>query len=222
MGIGLCFVAWNLLWPPVGRLAERNPQTTAFMQAQKEHWAEQGVSRRLKWRYVHISRISKYLQQAVLIAEDDKFYSHDGFDYDMMAQAVERNLEAGRIRYGASTITQQLAKNLYLTPSRNPIRKLREAIITWRLEHSLSKRRILELYLNVVEWGPGVFGAEAAARHHFGVAAADLAPRQAARLAAVLPNPDEWNPRSGNGYVAHRAQKIYRIMHKRGLGKVWR
>jgi monofunctional biosynthetic peptidoglycan transglycosylase len=222
LALGLCFVAWNLVWPPVGRLVERNPVNTAFMQAQKDRWAEQGTTRKIKWRYVPINRISPYLQQAVLIAEDDKFYGHDGFDYDMMAQAVERNLEAGRIRYGASTITQQLAKNLYLTPSRNPIRKVREAIITWRLEQSLSKRRILELYLNVVEWGPGVFGAEAAARHHFGVAAADLSPGQAARLAAVLPNPDEWNPKAGRGYVAGRAQKILRVMQKRGLGKVWR
>lgn len=222
MALGLCFVAWNLLWPPVGRLAERNPVTTAFMQAQKERWAEEGQARGLKWRYVPLGRISPYLRQAVLIAEDDKFFSHDGFDYDMISQAMERNLEAGRIRYGASTITQQLAKNLYLTPSRNPIRKLREAILTWRLERSLSKKRILELYLNVVEWGPGVFGAEAAARHHFGVSAAGLSPGQAARLAAVLPNPDEWNPKTRRGYVAKRAQKIHRIMQKRGLGKVWR
>ncbi len=222
LALGLCFVAWNLLWPPVGRLAERNPVTTAFMQAQKERWADQGLARKLKWRYVPLERISPYLRQAVLIAEDDKFYSHDGFDFDMMAQAVERNLEAGRIRYGASTITQQLAKNLYLTPSRNPIRKVREAIITWRLEQSLSKKRLLELYLNVVEWGPGVFGAEAAARHHFGVAAANLSPGQAARLAAVLPNPDEWNPRAQGGYVAKRSQKIHRVMQKRGLGKIWR
>ena len=218
----LCFVGFNLLWPPVGRLAERNPVTTAFMQAQKERWEEQGITRRIKWRYVPLERISPYLQQAVLIAEDDKFYSHDGFDYDMIGQAMERNLEAGRIRYGASTITQQLAKNLYLNPSRNPVRKLREAIITWRLEQSLSKKRILELYLNVVEWGPGVFGAEAAARYHFGVSAADLSPRQAARLATVLPNPDEWKPSARSGYVAKRAQKIYRVMQKRGYGKIWR
>jgi monofunctional biosynthetic peptidoglycan transglycosylase len=222
MALGLCFVAYNLLWPPVGRLAERNPRTSAFMQAQKERWEEQGSSRELKWRFVPLTRISPYLQQAVLIAEDDKFYSHDGFDYDMIGQAVERNLEAGRIRFGASTITQQLAKNLYLTPSRNPLRKLSEAIITWRLEQSLSKPRILELYLNLVEWGPGVYGAEAAARHHFGVAAADLSPQQAARLAAVLPNPDEWNPKAGHGYVAQRWKKIHRVMQKRGYGHIWR
>jgi len=222
LALGLCFAAWNLFWPPVGRLAERDPRTSAFMQAQEERWAEQGLRRSLKWRFVPLERISPYLQQAVLIAEDDKFYSHDGFDYDMMAQAVERNLEAGRVRYGASTITQQLAKNLYLTPSRSPLRKLREAIITWRLERALSKKRILELYLNVVEWGPGVFGAEAAARYHFGVAAADLSPEQAARLAAVLPNPDEWNPKAERGYVAKRWQQIHRVMQKRGPGKIWR
>lgn len=222
MALGLCFVAYNLLWPPVGRLAERNPKTTAFMQAQQERWSEQGLSRKLKWRCVPIARISPYLQQAVLIAEDDKFYSHDGFDYDMIGQAVERNLEAGRIRFGASTITQQLAKNLYLTPSRNPLRKLREAIITWRLEQSLAKQRILELYLNVVEWGPGVFGAEAAARYHFGLAAADLSPQQAARLAAILPNPDGWDPKAGRGYVAKRWKQIHRVMQKRGYGNIWR
>lgn len=222
LALGLCFAAYNLLWPPVGRLAKRNPQTTAFIQAQKEHWEEQGAPKKLRWRFVPMTRISPYLQQAVLIAEDDKFYSHEGFDYDMIGEAVERNLAAGRIRYGASTITQQLAKNLYLTPSRNPIRKLREAIITWRLEQTLSKQRILELYLNVVEWGPGVFGAEAAARYHFGVAAADLSPLQAARLAAVLPNPDGWDPKAGSGHVAQRWRHIYRVMQKRGFGNIWR
>lgn len=216
------FLAWNLVWPPVGRLSRHNPATTAFMQAQQEAWAESGMQRKLRHRHVPLGSISPNLQQAVLIAEDDKFYSHDGFDYGMMAQAMERNLEAGRMRYGASTLTQQLAKNLYLSSSKNLLRKAREAILTWRLEQSLSKQRILELYLNVVEWGPGVFGAEAAARYHFGVAASQLSPEQAARLAAVLPNPDQWNPKADSGYVAQRWRQIYRVMQKRGWGKVWR
>src|SRR3989304_1548083 len=139
------------------------------------------------------------MAKAVIIAEDDKFWSHEGFDIEAMQKAIEKDLLAGKFKAGGSTISQQLAKNLYLSPAKSPIRKLREAIITWKLERTLSKRRILEIYLNAAEWGEGIFGVEAAARHHFGKSAAELSPMEAARLAAVLPN-----PRGVDGCGAHR------------------
>ena len=218
----ILFTAWNVLWPPVAPLADHNPETSAIMELRRESWREQGVKRRVHQAWRSLPHISPYLVQAVLIAEDDKFYSHDGFDLDMIKKAFQRNLDAGEIKYGASTITQQLAKNLFLSPSRNPLRKAREAIIAWRLEWYLDKNRILELYLNVVEWGPGVFGAQAASRHHFKCSADQLTPLQAARLAAVLPGPLRYNPAAPSKYVAKRAQHIYREMQRRGFGKVWR
>jgi monofunctional biosynthetic peptidoglycan transglycosylase len=222
-GLGLALLlAWLALWPPVGRLATANPETTAFIQAQRQAWQEAGRDRRIRWRWTPLESISPYLRQAVLIAEDDKFHRHHGFDYDMMWRALTRNLESGSIKYGASTITQQLAKNLYLSPRRSLWRKLREAAIAWRLEEQLSKERILELYLNVVEWAPGVYGAEAAARHHFGRPASRLTPEQAARLAAVLPAPRRYQPGTNSGYVAQRWRRIYREMRRRGFGNIWR
>lgn len=218
----ILFTVWNLLWPPVTPLAEHNPKTSAIMEQRQESWREQGVKRRVHHSWRPLAQISPYLVQAVLIAEDDKFYSHGGFDLEMIKKAFQRNLDAGEIKYGASTITQQLAKNLFLSHSRNLLRKVREAIIAWRLEMYLDKNRILELYLNVVEWGPGVFGAQAAARHHFKCSAAQLTPLQAARLAAVLPGPLRYDPAVPSKYVTNRANHILREMRRRGLGKIWR
>ena len=168
--------------------------------------------------WVPYRAISPYLIKAVLIGEDDKFWHHEGFDYEAMEKAVEKDIKAGRFKLGGSTITQQLAKNLYLSPSKNPIRKIREAIITWRLERALTKRRILEIYLNIAEWGPkGIFGIEAAARHYYGKHASELGPEEAARLAAVLPNPRRFNPLGDSRYVRYRSNLIYRIMVRRGI-----
>jgi monofunctional glycosyltransferase len=223
MAAGLVlFLVWNLVWPPVAPLAEHNPETSAIMELQRQTWREQGVKRRIRQYWRPLSQISPYLVQAVLIAEDDKFYSHSGFDLEMIEKAFQRNLDAGEIKYGASTITQQVAKNLFLSNSRNFLRKAREAIIAWRLELHLDKDRILELYLNLVEWGPGVYGAQAAARHHFHCPASQLTPLQAARLAAVLPSPSRYNPAAPSKYVAKRANRILREMKRRGLGKIWR
>lgn len=163
------------------------------------------------------SRISPYLVQAVVISEDDKFWSHKGFDFEAMKDALEKDIKRRTWRYGGSTITQQLAKNLYLSPSRNPLRKLREVILSWRLERALSKKRILELYLNVVEWGNGIFGAEAASRHYYGKPASELRPGEAARLAVVLPSPRRYNPLSGTKYIEDRAREVLDIVVKRGL-----
>jgi len=131
------------------------------------------------------SGVSSNLVKAVLIAEDNKFWQHRGFDYEAIEMAIEKNIEAREFKSGASTISQQLAKNLYLSPSKNPVRKIKEAILTWRIEKTLSKRRILELYVNVAEWGDGIFGVEQAARTYYGVSAAGISPQQAARLAGV-------------------------------------
>jgi len=221
LALVLAAAGYNLIWPDVGSLARRNPKKTAWMELREREWARRGERKRIKQVWVPYARISPYLIQAVLIAEDDKFLRHSGFDLRIIWNAFKRNIEAGRIKYGASTITQQLAKNLYLSPSKNPLRKIREAILTWRLEANLSKRRILTLYLNLVEWGEGVFGAEAAADHYYGCAAADLSPEQAARLAACLPNPRKYSPVGSSRFIARRAGRILRIMEKRGLGILW-
>jgi len=153
----------------------------------------------------------------VIIAEDDKFWSHKGFDLDAIQKALEKDLEKGKFKFGGSTISQQLVKNLYLTPSKNPLRKAKEAIITWRIERTLKKRRIIELYLNVVEWGEGIFGIEVAAQHYYSKPAMALSPQEAARLAAVLPNPRRYRPNGSSKYVEKRATIIYDIMVRRGV-----
>jgi monofunctional biosynthetic peptidoglycan transglycosylase len=142
-----------------------------MMKYRREQFEREGNPFILRYYPVPLNKISPYLVKAVLIAEDDKFYRHEGFDWDALQKALEKNLKEGKIKYGGSTISQQLAKNLYLSPSKNPIRKIKEAILTVRLEKALGKRRILELYLNIAEWGLGVFGAEAASRYYFGKSA---------------------------------------------------
>jgi monofunctional glycosyltransferase len=207
-----------LLIPDVSVLKKSNPEKTSFMKYREREWKRDGKRYRIQHRWVPLSRISPYLIRAVLIAEDDKFWSHEGFDYEAIQKAVEKDIKAKKFKLGGSTISQQLAKNLYLTPSKNPVRKIREAIINWRMERALNKRRILELYLNVAEWGDrGIFGIETAARNYYGKSAAELGPDEAARLAAVLPNPRKFNPLGGSRYVTHRANLIYSIMVRRGI-----
>ncbi|MEI7671039.1 MAG: biosynthetic peptidoglycan transglycosylase, partial [Deltaproteobacteria bacterium] len=144
-------------------------------------------------------------------------WSHEGFDFEAIQKAIEKDLQKRSFKAGGSTISQQLVKNLYLTPAKNPVRKLKEALLTWRLERNLSKRRIIELYLNVAEWGEGIFGIEAAARHYFGKGADALTAREAAALAVVLPGPLRYNPVQGGRYVESRTEAIYRIMVRRGI-----
>ncbi len=206
-----------LVMPDVAGLKKKNPGKTAFMKYREKEWAQKGRKRRIVQVWVPLSRISPYLQKAVLIAEDDKFWKHEGFDFESIQKAIEKDLEAGKFKLGASTISQQLAKNLYLSPAKNPVRKIAEAVITWRMEKVLSKRRILELYLNVVEWGEGIYGAEAASRHYFGKPASELTAQEAARLAAVLPNPRRYNPAGEQRYVVNRSRIIYNIMLRRRI-----
>ena len=204
-------------YPYVSALKKQNPRKTSFMIYRMAEWAAQNKKVTLYQTWVPLNRISPYAIKAVIIAEDDKFWDHEGFDFKAMQQALEKGLAKKKFKAGGSTITQQLAKNLYLTPAKNPVRKIKEAILTWRLERTLSKRRIIELYLNVAEWGEGIFGIEAAARKYFGKNAAALSAQEASRLAAVLPNPRRYNPTSSSRYVEKRAGIIYRIMVQRKI-----
>ena len=205
-------------FPDIAALKKQNPKKTSFMEYREDEWKKQGKKYGIQQRWVPLSRISPYLIKAVLIAEDDKFWRHEGFDYEAIQKAMEKDIKAKKFKLGGSTISQQLAKNLYLTPSKNPLRKIREAIITWRMETVLTKRRILELYLNVAEWGDrGIFGIEAASRHYYGKPASGITPEEAARLASVLPNPRKYNPLEDSKYVTNRSGLIYNIMVKRGI-----
>lgn len=166
-----------------------NPATSAFMEDRLELMQDKNPKAGLKHKWVPYKSISNNLKRALIVSEDARFVDHEGFDWEGIALAYEKNLKKGKIVAGGSTISQQLAKNLFLSTKRTPWRKAEEALITLMLEGVMSKQRIFEIYLNVIEWGNGVFGAEAAARHYFGVSAAELSPEQAARLAAMVPNP---------------------------------
>jgi monofunctional biosynthetic peptidoglycan transglycosylase len=194
----------HILW-----WVSHNPSRTAFMEERLEILRARNPKAHLQQRWVPYDRISVHLKRAVVASEDAKFLEHAGFDWEAIEKAAEENEREGRIVAGASTISQQLARNLLLSGERSWLRKGEEAAITWMLESAMTKRRILELYLNVAEWGPGgVFGAEAAARHHFGVSAAALSREQAAWLAAILPSPRRYDRGRMTRYLAHRIDVI--------------
>ena len=194
-GVGLATL------PDVADLARHDPSTTAFIERDRANGAK------VRWRIVPYDQISDQLKLAVVVAEDIGFFNHHGFDTHEMATAAREAIEGKRLR-GASTITQQLAKNLWLSPSKTATRKLREAVLTWQLERHLSKRRILELYLNVVEFGPGAYGADAAAGDFFDIQPSELDAHQAAQLAAGLSRPSLWNPRSTREAYARHVERI--------------
>jgi monofunctional biosynthetic peptidoglycan transglycosylase len=198
--------------PDVRPLAKRFPKTTAFMERRRASLAQSGLSTRLEWRPVPLSRVSPAMQRAVVVAEDARFWEHNGVDWEAIRTAARHDWNRGRISHGGSTITQQLAKNLYLSPARTPWRKLRELAIALRLEKELPKRRILELYINVVEFGPRTYGAEAASRRYFGRPAAALSPSEAATLAAMIPSPRIYDPVRHPKRVERRAAQIRRRM----------
>lgn len=168
---------------------DHNPSDSAFMSARRDILLQKKPDATLRHQWVPYDRISMNLKRAVIAAEDAKFVDHEGFDWEGIQKAIEKNERKGKIVAGGSTISQQLAKNLFLSSKRTPWRKAEEAVITVMLEKMMDKRRILEIYLNVIEWGESVFGCEAAARHYYGVSTASLGPEQAARLAAMVPNP---------------------------------
>jgi monofunctional biosynthetic peptidoglycan transglycosylase len=197
LAIQLWFLGHLVYW------SYANPSSTAFIDRYMEK-----PGARLRHTWVPYSRISEHLKRAVVAAEDAKFLDHEGFDWEAIQEAMRKNEKRGKVTAGASTISQQLAKNLFLSGSRSWPRKAQEAVITWMMERTLSKRRILEIYLNVAEWGEGVFGAEAAARQHFGVPAAALSVEQAAWLAAILPSPRRYDGGRETPYIAGRMATI--------------
>jgi len=212
--LGLLLFTWILTLPDVSVLAKSNPTSTNLMESRQDQATQQGRAIPRQWIWVPLSRISLHLQRAVIAAEDGAFLRHEGFDWEGIKDAAWFNLGSGAMKRGGSTITQQLAKNLYLSPERSFFRKAREALITRSLEHHLTKERILELYLNVVEWGNGVYGAEAAARHHFGKSAADLTMDEAAWLAAILPSPRRHDPLRKTEALARKQQHVLRWIHR--------
>ncbi|HQR77229.1 MAG TPA: monofunctional biosynthetic peptidoglycan transglycosylase [Burkholderiaceae bacterium] len=189
-----------------------DPQETAFMRRELAALQARNPKAELKHRWVPYERIAATLKRAVITAEDARFAEHEGVDWEAIEKAYKDNVRRGRPARGGSTITQQLAKNLFLSPERSYVRKAQELVITYMIEAFWDKRRILEVYLNVVEWGEGVFGAEAAARHYFGVSAAQLGPEQAARLAAFLPNPKRYGRVRSGPYLDSRTGAILRYM----------
>jgi monofunctional biosynthetic peptidoglycan transglycosylase len=199
-----------LTLPDVRVLRTQNPSTTAFIELRARQAIEKGEQPKRVQRWVTYSRISPSLIRAVIVTEDAAFWQHDGVDFQALKESMEVNLERMEFVRGASTITQQLAKNLYLSPTKNPIRKGRELLITRRLEAELSKRRILELYLNVVEWGDGIYGAEAAARTYFRKSAFDLGPQESALLAGALVNARLLDPGHPTARLRRRQEMILR------------
>jgi monofunctional biosynthetic peptidoglycan transglycosylase len=187
---------------------DHNPQTTAFMAASLERMRSARPEAKLQQKWVGYERISPHLKRAIVVAEDAKFSEHEGFDWEAIEKALEKNRKKGKVVVGASTISQQLAKNLFLSADRTPWRKGQEALITVMIEQLMDKRRILEIYLNVIEWGEGVFGAEAASRHYFGSSAAALGPEASARLAAMVPNPRFYDHKRNTAWLSRKTEII--------------
>jgi monofunctional biosynthetic peptidoglycan transglycosylase len=205
-----------ITFPDVSALATKPPATTAFMEQRKAELRAAGKSDAIDYRWVPYARISPYLRRGVLVAEDDTFYEHGGVDVKALQEAIRKDWARKKATRGGSTITQQLAKNLYLSPSRNPLRKLKEYFLARSLENHLSKKRILELYLNVVEMGERVYGAEAASHFYFHTSAAALSPSQAALLAGCLPNPRLMNPGMPNKRLRFRQRMVLSRMRRWG------
>ena len=214
------FLAFELLTIPyfsIAKLRGENPGQTALMRERVHEAAGEGKTLTIVQRWVPLSRVSKNLIDAVIVAEDGAFYSHGGVDWFEVKESIEKNIDERRAARGASTITQQLAKNLYLSTSKDPVRKLKELAITLLMENELSKSRILEVYLNVIEWGRGVFGVEAAARTYFGKPASMLTLEEATRLAAVIPSPLRHRPDENSRYVLRRKEIVLRRMQGRDM-----
>ena len=213
----LAYVGYEwITFPDVAALSDQWPKTTAFMERRKAELRAEGKDATLLYQPVPYARISPYLRRAVLVAEDNDFYEHKGVDVEALKEAIRKDWRRKKLTQGGSTITQQLAKNLYLSPSRNPLRKINEYFIARSLENHLSKKRILELYLNVVEMGERVYGAEAAARTYFHSAASAITPAQAALLAGCLPNPRVMNPEAPNRRLRARQRMILSRMRRWG------
>ncbi|MBC7574642.1 MAG: monofunctional biosynthetic peptidoglycan transglycosylase [Herminiimonas sp.] len=201
----------------IGWWVDHNPGSTSFMRHQESVLQEKNPAIRLQYTWVPYERISNNLKRAIIASEDSHFSEHEGVDWDALQKAYEKNNRKGKPVAGGSTITQQLAKNLFLSGQRSYLRKSQELVIAYMIEFWMDKERIFEIYLNVVEWGSGVFGAEAASRHYFGVAAANLSASQAAKLAVMLPNPRFYDKNRGSNYLAARTGTI---LHRMGAAEL--
>jgi monofunctional biosynthetic peptidoglycan transglycosylase len=210
---GFGYIAYTFLTlPDVRPLAKTNPTSTAFMELRIAEARDERKKFQIRQKWVPYNQISPSLKRAVIVTEDAAFFDHDGIDLNEIRASFEKNWEEGEFLRGASTITQQLAKNLYLSPSRNPMRKVKELLITRRLEAALTKRRIFEIYLNVIEWGDGIFGCEAASRAYFGKGASELSQEEAALLAGAIINPRVHSPAKPTKRLLRRQQIILRRM----------
>lgn len=192
---------------------DHNPESTSFMRRQLSVLREKNPNAQLQHKWVPYNRISNHLKRAIIAAEDANFSEHEGIDWEALQKAYEKNAKKGKVVAGGSTITQQLAKNLFLSGERSYARKAQEIVITYMLESLMDKERIFEIYLNVVEWGAGVFGVEAAAQHYYGIHAANLGAAQAARLAVMLPRPRFYDKNRGSSYLTRRTDLILRRMN---------
>ena len=218
LGILCLYIGFELFTLPILsiiNLDTDNPKKTALMQQRREEASQQGKKLTIDYRWISMTSIPKHVRKAVLIAEDARFFTHAGLDWHEIGESIETNWEKGRIVRGGSTITQQLAKNLYLSTSRDPIRKFKELLIAWMLEARLTKKRILELYLNIIEWGPGIFGIEAAAKRHFHKPAARLTREEGARLAAVISSPLRHKPTENTPFLDKKKEVILQRMSTR-------
>ncbi len=204
----------GITWPDWNKIATGPIPKSAFIRGYEKQLTANREGPRLRWQPVAFSVFPKHLLRAVILAEDSRFYEHSGFDLIAFKEAMDYNLKEGRFVLGASTISQQTVKNLFLTPSRDPLRKWHELILTWGMEHQLSKRRILDIYLNVAQFGRGIYGVQAASQTYWGINADRLSPAQAAELAASLPNPVKHNPATRTGFFAKRAKRLLSLLER--------
>ena len=204
----IAYLAW--LWPDWESFQQGPIQRSSFILDYEAEQRHDSALPELRWNPVPLNRISQNMVRAAVIAEDSRFYQHGGVDWEALRDAMQYNLERGKLVYGGSTISQQTSKNLFLSPSRNPLRKWHELVLTLAMDHYLSKPRIIEYYLNVAQFGPGLFGVDAAARHYWGITAAQLNRRQAIELAASLPSPVSTNPALRTQRYQRRIDKISR------------
>ncbi len=212
--ISFIFILWFAL-PDPSSLKNHNPKITSLMKFRIKEAQKKGKKYFINQRWESLSEISPHLINAVLISEDDRFYSHYGIDWVELRESIKKDLKKKRFVRGASTISQQVAKNLYLSPKKTVFRKFLEIILALKLERTLPKKRILEIYLNIAEWGNGIFGAESASQFYFGKSASKLTPFESASLASILPNPLKYSPHSNSRFVKRRRERILRVMEKR-------
>lgn len=220
LGAVLLWFGFELFTLPFGEIESlrfHNPSQTEFMRLHAERARVERRPFRKLQEWVSLKDVSPVVINAIVVAEDGRFWSHGGFDWFELKESLLKNISQGRAARGASTITQQLIKNLYLSPSKNPLRKFREWILTWWMERRLSKSRILELYMNIIELGNGIYGVQAASREYFGKSVMELTREEAARLAAIIPNPRRHRPEESSAFVSRRAGLILQRMDARGM-----